>query len=183
MAVHFYEKEIASKDVIDLISILDKEEDDYIDLYFCSPGGCSSAAIMLIDYLNQHYESIILVPHFQIASAAFLVVMRTRCKKRFLPDVFGMIHLIGLEIDTRDMMDKASQDSFQHELLIKENKELLNELKDVLTEQELKSVENGKDVYLDYDRMLKSNKIYQKRLNNQKQVNEKSIRSKNKVKS
>lgn len=155
MSTHFMHGELTQESVTSLISIIDKDEDINIDLYFSSTGGSIGMAEVLVDYIGNAVKDITLIAHWHIMSCALDVFTRSVCKKRVLDDAYGMVHLADRDASVRDLKDRTSQDSFLVDDLNRINKAWLKERQHFFTSSELAVIKKGGSIYLDHDRLLK----------------------------
>ena len=154
MSTHFFQGEISQETIIPLISMIDEDEEDVIDLYFSSEGGDMAMAEMFIDYLAVSPKDITLIGHWSLLSAALEIYCRAVCTKRLLGDAYGMVHLVDRSISLRDTADKNSMDYFLSTEASAVNKRWLDEHKSFFTRKEIDRMKHGGEVYLRHERPL-----------------------------
>jgi len=150
---HFFHGEITQDSVINLVIAIDSDEAQDVDLYFSSSGGDLNMAEVLIDYFSNSIKNITLIGHWSIESAALEVFIRSICKKRLLPDAFGMVHLADRSLSLKSLTKKDPDEMF----LVKDveiyNRRWLQDRKGFFTRQEMSNIKKGIDVYLEHDRL------------------------------
>lgn len=143
------EKKSISK-LIGKIEVLLASEVDGIDLYFSSTGGESDYGYVLIDFINQNKDKIILKPFGQVFSCGGWIVKYSKCKKIYMPEVILMIHSANIiNGDLKDIKKKYTTSSWAvSESIKKTNVEFLNDIKKHLTKEEIDLYINDEDVYI-----------------------------------
>ena len=150
----FYDTEI-NKDTLERISEVISNSNDNIEIYLCSIGGSEWCSSVIIDMINNNKDRIELIGYGYLLSAAFHIMMESKCKKRILDNTYGMYHQSVWDIEV-SALNKPSNllDKFRVEKIIKEYKIYYeNKCKEWgLNEQELKKYKKGEDVYFSYER-------------------------------
>jgi len=152
-----FDNEITGDTVKELIKQIEEVDiKNKILLYTTTPGGELVACDVLVDYLNKKIDNglkIELIGSGEISSSGFIVFCKTRCKKSFI-NVFSRVHLGTRQFDYRSSKDKDSVDKFLVAHLDNLNKELMAIYKETgLTDEEIATIENGKDLYLSETRL------------------------------
>lgn len=152
----FFNGEINTDSVVGLILALESDEAQQIDLYFSSEnGGCLPDAEVLIDYLSTSIKDITLIGHWCLVSAALAVYLRAVCKKRLLPDTYGMVHIADIDVSTKSIKNKDPWQTHLVSDVEAHNKTWLKERSDFFTRKEMVYLKGGGDLYLPHDRLVK----------------------------
>ena len=152
----FFNGEITSESVVNLILALEEDDAQQIDLYFSSEqGGCLADAEVLIDYLSTSIKDITLIGHWCLVSAALAIYLRAICKKRLLPDTYGMVHISDIDVSTKAIKNKDPWQTHLLSDLEAHNKMWLKERRGFFTRKEISYLKSGGDLYLPYDRLVK----------------------------
>jgi hypothetical protein len=148
-----FNQELDDQSVRNLIDEIDNA-DDFVDLYFTTPGGSAICYNALLEYLNSKKDQITLIANWEISSGGFLVFFKFKGEKRIIPGTSATIHLTTSEIDARDFLKERSrtimiwkklqdiwklENEFYFKLGIKPDKRNL--------------ISTGHDVYLDYSEL------------------------------
>lgn len=137
-----------------------------VDLYFSSRGGYLKDLSMLADYLNNIDDfKVNFICNDMCASCGFFILLEIdneNVRIRILESAYGVIHLATQYLDARDMLgDDFRPAKFYKRNLDETNKIIMEKLsKCGLTDEELKRVKEGEDIYLDNVRLEKVIKTY-----------------------
>jgi len=157
MASVVFDGEISYESVGNLVALLDDvkrsiSEDEMVTLYFSSNGGEASASMVFIDYLESLSNEVNLeiVGNGILMSAGFDIFYMTKCQnKRILKGTIGMIHESTTGVSSRAIKQNGSMDRFRIDEEKKANREINNWYKKLgITEDELKIIKNGDDLFL-----------------------------------
>jgi ATP-dependent protease ClpP protease subunit len=133
------------------------QKETSLRIYLNSPGGDVNSMIAIIDLINECQDAIELIGYGNLSSAAFNIFFAAKCKKQLLPYTDGMAHLpsSSLRVDARG---KVIGDDYMLAGLksVKDLKNLFFKLFKELsfTPEELKLINDGKDVYFTHKQML-----------------------------
>ena len=137
-----------------------------VDLYFSSRGGYLKDLAILSDYLNSIDDiKVNFICNDVCASCGFFILLEIdndNVRIRILDSAYGVIHLATQYLDARDMLgDDFRPSKFHKRNLDETNKRILENLsKCGLSEEELKRIKEGDDIYLDSDRLTEVIKTY-----------------------
>lgn len=133
------------------------QKETSLRIYLNSPGGSVDSMIAIIDLINECHEAIELIGYGSLSSAAFNIFFAAKCKKQLLPYTEGMAHLPSSELRI-DARGKVIGDDGMLACLksVKDLKNLFFKLFKELnfTPEELKLINDGKDVYFNHKQML-----------------------------
>ena len=135
-----------------------KEHD--IRVLFSSIGGHSDMAEAVIDCINElpeKYDVELVITH-QAVSAAFDIFVKTKCRKKLYEGANGIVHLFDRSVSTRDVINtKGSYDEFLLKNINDMNEKYLWWLESlkIFTKKELKKISQGRDVYVERERLQK----------------------------
>lgn len=156
-----FNKEINPDNISGLISQISSSDFPLI-IYISSSGGDPDAVHPIVHYLNElntgHGLEINLVGYGQISSAAFDLFRNSNCKKYILPDTWALVHKTKLEIDevNKVHLEQKKVAKIQDEELY----QFLKESK-VISANDLKNFNQGKDIIVSYERLCKLLKVNQ----------------------
>jgi len=150
---HFFNGQIIQDNIVNLIIALDADEAQDVDLYFSSTGGELDVAEVLIDYLSNTVKDITLIGHWGIESAALDIYLRSVCKKRLLPDAYGLVHLADQDVSLMSVSRKDPKEMFLKRDVNSYNTKWLQDRRGFFTKKELYNIKHGKDVYLEHERL------------------------------
>jgi len=152
-----------------LIYSLELHKNEKIKLYFSTWGGESALADVLIDYINSRSSDIELVCFGGIQSAGFSILMSTNCEKKILDTCWGMAHKGKFIIYSKFLRIFPNKSvKYKQKLTKAENDKFLKKCKNFgISENKLKDIYEGKDVYFNNDEMkyLFNNKIKKVKIN------------------
>lgn len=147
---------VDEKMVDDLIEALTFEDNDKT-IYFCSTGGVSQSARLIVDIINNHPSNITLVGYADLQSSGFDIFYYVTKPKRILPGCIGMVHMtrVDIEIDEKARPyypeDKARVD-YMKTFHFNESQAMVNSLG--LSSKDLKKFMAGEPIYLQPEKML-----------------------------
>jgi len=158
-------KTIIFDDTLDKESIqtlIDDIEQPHVDdpekdllIYFSSDGGYWYASQMLIRCLNNLPKtfSVKIVFFWRIYSAAFNVLIDVKCEKEVLDGAVALLHLLDRDVSSREYIhDKTSFSKFLVDDMNRYNEKYLAwmaALPGFLSEDDVKVLSEGRDVYAD----------------------------------
>jgi len=155
MRTVFYKGELNDDEVSNLILAIEEankeNEDSDITVYLSSAGGYEFAANILLDFVNTREDiNFSFTFYDELHSAAFVLALRLKCKKKVLDSAFSILHLFGVNLHTR--LDHKTK-PFYLKGLNKTNEVILNEFNNFLTEEELNKIKDQEDVYISNERL------------------------------
>ena len=149
----FYAKEV-NEDL--LVSISESiSNNDNVKIYLNSTGGSEWCSLAIVDIINNNKDKVELIGFGYLLSAAFHIMVESKCKKRILDNTYGMYHQSIWDVEI-SALNKPSNvlDKFRVEKSIKGYRVYYEEkCKEWgFSEQELKIYKKGEDVYFSYER-------------------------------
>jgi ATP-dependent protease ClpP protease subunit len=160
MITHLY-SDITPEALNELINAINSlESKDFLNVYFtCPRGGDFDVARAMIDLINRNKDKIVLYCYGSLVSSGMYIYLWSECQKVILPDTRGMIHLPRMKVEIIASNTRSnSMDDFATKELDMSIDRIIDSLKGLgLTKKELKEIEEGKDVYFSYERILKIN--------------------------
>ena len=156
--VHYFDNEITTETIQDLIGILSSVPS--VDLFFATPGGELSAMKVLLHFINQHPDIKIYLTSYIASAGTFLLV---DCDKEVY--LTEELDWILFHMGDREFGGKFRKQHLNMDMLYEQTKEMNNQYADKfkrlgLTPKEIKEYLKGEDVVLykkDFSR-LKVNK-------------------------
>lgn len=151
---HFFNGEITVDRVVSLILAIDSDESDTIDLYYSSEfGGDLNATEVLIDYVTNSVKDITLIGHGGLVSAGLDLFLRAICKKRLLPDAYGMVHMADIDVSLKGVTSKDAREMYLITDTKEYNKKWVKEREKFFTRKECSALRHGNDIYLNHNRL------------------------------
>ncbi len=137
----------------------ENKEHDIRILLSCHGGDAdmSMAVINCINTLSKEFK-VELVITYRANSAAFIIFVKTNCKKSLYDGAHSVVHLLDKIISMNDVLNsKKSYDKFLVNNVQLRNTKYLKWLKSlkIFTQKELKKISRGKDVYVERERLQK----------------------------
>jgi hypothetical protein len=83
-----------------------------IVLYMNSAGGTVNDTADLIDYINRDSERFEIVCSWEMASAAFDLLLNVNCKIKLINGMFSRVHLFSNQLNYYNLSNKSSIDKF-----------------------------------------------------------------------
>jgi ATP-dependent protease ClpP protease subunit len=132
-------------------------EFEELSIMICSEGGSIHSKEALLDMINTNKEMICLTAFGCINSAAFLLFLRAKCKKKILPLTSAIVHNYSIRIDVNQ--NKKIGDRLERKTYNNSMKELKDTFKDEiqsigLTEKEIKDLKKDGEIKLEYKRLV-----------------------------
>lgn len=132
------------------------EKNEQIVIYFCSEGGSLDYTEAILDLIEIFADRILLIGYGFLYSSGFMIYHFSKCQKKLLNPTVGMIHLpyySNILNIKGEQKDDSSKFDFECGKVMVEK--FMKDLKNIgLTKQEIKKIEDGKDLYFSYKRML-----------------------------
>lgn len=129
---------------------------ELITIYLRSGGGKYSVMCAMLDIINNNPERFELVANDYIGSAAFILFFKANCKKRILPNTFGMHHQISIKVSLNEngkaYYDEDIAELKRMEFDKKESQEFNRRIG--LTKKEMKMYNKDYDLHFQYDRLM-----------------------------
>lgn len=143
-------------DMVDKLIQVINQSDEQIVIYFCSEGGDIFSEQIMIKLLSDYKERIILIGYGCLYSAAFYIFFKAECPTMLMPYTIGMAHQAVNVFNLNERgLPKTKQDKFHIESLKAQYKEGIDFGKNLgFTDEELKTIIDGDDLFLPYKRML-----------------------------
>lgn len=137
-----------------LIQALNSNEE--LHIYFCSEGGDLFSEQVIINLLNTYKERILLIGYGSLFSAGFYIFFKADCPTMLLPNTIGVAHQAYNNITLNQRgLPKTKQDKFYSESIKNQYKEGMDFYRELgLTEDEMKTIIDGDDLFVPYKRML-----------------------------
>jgi ATP-dependent protease ClpP protease subunit len=129
---------------------------DEIIIYLNSPGGDYNSMEAILDLINTNSSITTLIGYGCLFSSAFELFFSVTCKKRLLGGCNGMYHQSVIDITVNEQWKTEFQSDKSKKLYMtgymrSKTLETCNRLK--MSDIEIKSIKNGKDLYFDPIRM------------------------------
>lgn len=161
-----FQKENFDKDFIEKLAkaINESNPEEVIEMYLHSNGGSTAIKEAVTDIINANPEKFTLVGYEYLASSAFNLFIKAKCRKKLLPGTIGMYHLATNTLDFNDRMKPVYGID---EACIKRIKEFdhpsnLEFMKACgFTAKETRQAIKGNDVFFQYERFLEIVNHYQ----------------------
>lgn len=151
-----FDGELTDGTVSKLLEDIDKySKEEEIIIYFCTNGGGVTNGKILSDYLNRNnYERFTIVVDWECSSAAFDVLIDTKCKIEINDSAFSLVHMSNNELNYTQLVNKNSISYFLKSKLEIDNAKSLKEfILAGFTNEEINLYKEGKEVILSSDRM------------------------------
>lgn len=165
----FFNNEINDENVISLMEYLDgcmgsvEVPVEKVVLNWSSVGGSYASLVMLANYVNQYPLDMEIVAYDLCASAGFIFLLYTDRPVRVLDSAMAMIHLGNTVIDSKDLRDSKSYGAFAKKNIDELDANIFEEYKLCgFSEEELKFIEDGGDLYVNKDRLVAILETYDK---------------------
>ena len=130
--------------------------DSEINIYVNSEGGEVRASQLLAHYFNNSPLKIKLIALEYISSSALFLFIEFNGKKEILSNTWGLLHLGSSIVETRELRNQKSLDSFRKKVANSEDLHLLNKLSNRgLEPGKLKDLKAGRDVLLTEEELRK----------------------------
>jgi|GEM_PF-6369475 len=162
MKTIIFNKAIEDEPVSNLIKEIDAvklEGNEELKIFFSSQGGTWHTALTLIEYLNTCGKNIVIYPVYTVNSCAIDVIVRSdNIKKVFIDQTLVCcIHLLNNKYNSIELLDKTSYEYFDNLVLEDFNNKQIEFLRlfNVFTDEELKEMKKGKDIYFGADTLEK----------------------------
>ncbi len=160
MRTIIFKETISYESIKGLISDIESKTSNAYDrnirIYFSSIGGCAASASIFIHFLNTRTDfNIELIGFWELHSATMDIFMKSKVKKKLMPNAWCIAHLYTRELYMRDLRDKDSVVNYLKKDIDKLNVVLLKSLTKFLTKKELLKVKSGGEVILNRSRILK----------------------------
>ena len=174
-----FDDDLTTESVTKLIYQIEDSQTSEIFLKFSSMGGDLQSAEMLLEYLGHcDYTSgigkkIRLIAFNHLASSAFYLFFKANAIiKKILIGTVGEIHVPGISVHTRNLLDKTSVSSMQVKDIANMVSEWLLWYKNLgFNESEITRLKKGKSLFIDkkrLDQILKVHEPYQYKYINEK---------------
>lgn len=131
-----------------------------------SGGGEDSAATSIVEMINDYPHGFEIFVPWAVQSAAFDICCMAACKVTIAAGGWAGIHKFSRDVDTNDLDENGDQTKFLLQNLKMKNNWFRDRIKRFLTDQELKTYDKGKMVYLSAKRaqeIIDSNEIVRPR--------------------
>lgn len=152
-----FENDITEESITHLINQIESSQmldDNEINIYFSSEGGCLSYTNLFIDYINNSKKIITLIAFGEVTSGGFSIFYHSECNKVILQEAFAGLHTRQVKLNVTQSVFDRTFDSFMDKVQKKRIKEVdLPFFKELLTAKEYKVVANGNDLYIDSTRL------------------------------
>jgi len=138
-----------------LIKAYNDIKEEELHIYFSSPeGGLTDVAEAIIDFINSR-NKISLTFYGEVFSAGMVILLKTTCPKKILPDTRGMFHFSWQELTISEGgKPNGAYDIFSMKEMKESKIRTIEYLKNTkMTEKDLKGIKNGKDIFFSYSRM------------------------------
>ena len=151
----FYNIEIDENLTKEISECISNKDYDKVVIYLSSFGGSEWDAQVIIDMINENKDKVEVIGYGKLLSAAFLIFMDIKCKKRILDNSYGMFHQGNWSTDIRYNGNPSSD---FYKFRVKQTKSKIypyyvDKCKEWgFNEQELKKYKKGEDVYFSYER-------------------------------
>jgi len=156
-----FDDELNEETVSKLIGDIQLFAKDYstneFEIIFTSEGGDVASSKKLLHFVNNSGFDFVFSGIEYISSCAFDMFISLDCKKKLIGVTIATLHLTSCSYSYIGLKNKKSFENFDRDELKKENKQLIAFFKSLnfLSKQEIKDIEEGKDVYINSDRMHK----------------------------
>jgi hypothetical protein len=151
MKRYIFHSTIDEQSVEKLIDFLNENPKESIDIYFSSGGGRTGLAIFLANYINERESPVYVHLGDDLHSCAFLFAFLLEKNIVFNPylQTYSIIHACSAEIDSKQPGRQYALESVD-----KSNEYQLEQFT-FLTLAEQIDFKDGKDIYLNYNRLKK----------------------------
>lgn len=122
-------------------------------IYLSTGGGAMHLAQNMVDIINNFKNKIKVIVTGYCYSAGMYIISNINCPVEIKPATSGMIHFPNLDINTKNLKDEDSWDYFQMTTEKESIDEYLRNIKHIMNEKEISKIENGKEVWLNTERM------------------------------
>lgn len=145
-----------------LIEGLNNKEDSIHYIYLKTEGGDLACQDAIVHLLSENADRCILIGYGYLFSAGFNIFFKSECPKALLPDTIGMAHFAAsfLRITETGKPNMSGPDAFYLKNLKITKTTTMKFFKSLaFTQQELKEVSDGKEVWFTTKRM---NELFKK---------------------
>jgi Clp protease. len=145
-----------NEEILEKVITAFNQNSEIVTIYLRSGGGRVSVMTAILDIINTNPDRFELVANDYIASAAFILFFKANCKKRILPNTFGMHH----QMTTKISVNESGKAYYDYDLAELKRMEIdKKESQDFnyrigLTKKEIKKYEKDYDLNFQYDRLL-----------------------------
>lgn len=130
-----------------------KRQQDVV-VYFSTNGGSMCLAQNIVHIINTFPYKIKLIASGFIYSAGLYIFANVFREKELFSSTTGMAHFPFQELNSKNLKDVESYDYFAQSNDSDTIEEYLENIKSILTENEIKKVMNGKEVWLKTDKLI-----------------------------
>lgn len=123
-------------------------------IYFSTNGGVMHLAQNMIDMINNFKNNIKVIVTGFCYSAGLYIITNINCPVEVKPATSGMAHFPYTEVNTKSLKDEDSWDYFQMNTEKEFIEEYLKNIRHILTEKEIEKIMDGKEVWLNTQRMI-----------------------------
>lgn len=128
-----------------------------VNIYFCTNGGIISSADVLIDYINNYSIPITIILYEECSSAGFHFALNVDVDVKVLNTTFSALHRSAVSLSSRKLKDRTSIDHFFNEHGAEIDERMISDFKKAgLTDEQLRLINEGKDIFLNSDQILKA---------------------------
>lgn len=144
----YFDKEIDSGSVNDLIGQIERADGNMVVLYFQTFGGTIAAASVFVDWVNTYrLKTLIIIGVGEINSAGFNILTDVTCQIKLLPGSSSIVHEASRDVDTASAKNGVGK--FRNDLLKKYNDNRMKKYRSLgFTEYEINTMKAGQDVCL-----------------------------------
>jgi len=156
-----FDSEINTQNVAELIEkcqikITTKPEQKIL-IYFSTIGGSFSHSELLLKYLNDNMDNIIMCAFHNVSSAGFYVFFNFKGEKDIVDHTFSIMHFGDRNTSWRDLSNEETFDFFMSSDMRLGMEasvlKLLSKLK--ISRKYIKMIQNGKDVFFNTENLRK----------------------------
>lgn len=133
------------------------KENDKLTIYFtCPEGGFTDVTRAVINLINNNKDRVDIVFYGELFSSGMVLFLYVECKILLLEDTRGMYHFGWQEMSINETGKPSGEyDIFSMKEMKKSKIRIIEFLsKTKMSDKEIASIKQGKDVYFSYERML-----------------------------
>ena len=134
----------------------EQKDDDSIYIRLTSSGGSDNMSDLLSDIINNDDRIKQITFDWQISSTAFDLMTKIYLKRKINTNVWSILHISTRDVDYRDNRNKDEHTRFLVEDIERNNIRTIEKFRKIgVSEENIKLIEQGKDVYLIYEDIMK----------------------------
>jgi len=135
-----------------------------VNLYIGTNGGYLALAEIMVDIINNYPYNLNITYVGMVYSAGMLLFSKIKRPFKITDTLTGMLHYPYTDVNSKNLKDEESFDYFTLQQDQKSLEFYLSEISRFLSDLEIQKIKNGKEVYLDNERMREMYEYYNEQM-------------------